>query len=77
MSGEKTVVVRSGFGLGSLLFLVLLVLKLTEQIDLHWGFVIGSLFLPTAIGLTIFGCIMAVAGIALGFAWVLDKVARR
>lgn len=42
---DKTVVVRSGFGLPTLLFLVFLVLQLTGQIDWPWYAIAAPLFI--------------------------------
>jgi len=49
----------SGIGLGSILFIVFLVLKLTGTIDWSWWWVISPLWIP----LTIAAAILGITGI--------------
>lgn len=44
-----------GLGLGTLLFLIFLVLKLTDNIDWSWWWVTSPLWMPISIAILIFG----------------------
>jgi hypothetical protein len=77
MTDTKNVTVQVGPGLPGTLFLVFLVLKLTDTIDWSWWWVTSPLWLGFAIlaGLAvIFG---AGAGIFYGLAWVFDYKNRK
>jgi hypothetical protein len=52
MANENT---SSGIGLGSILFIVFLVLKLTNVIDWSWWWVTAPLWIPLAFGIVIIG----------------------
>ena len=58
MANENT---SSGIGLGSILFIVFLVLKLTNVIDWSWWWVTSPLWIPLAFGIVIIG----IAGLAI------------
>jgi hypothetical protein len=47
----------SGIGFGSLLFLLFLGLKLTNNIDWSWWWVTAPLWLPFSVGVVIIGTI--------------------
>ena len=53
----------SGLGLGSVLFIVFLVLKLTNHIDWSWWWVTSPLWIPLAI-------VVSVLLVGLLFAWI-------
>lgn len=53
----------SGLGLGSVLFIVFLVLKLTNCIDWSWWWVTSPLWIPLAI-------VVSVLLVGLLFAWI-------
>jgi inner membrane protein involved in colicin E2 resistance len=53
----------SGLGLGSVLFIVFLVLKLTNHIDWSWWWVTSPLWIPLAIVVSVFL-------IGILFAWI-------
>jgi len=61
MSKETTSV--KGFGLGTILFLIFLVLKLINYIDWSWWWVTAPLWLPIALFLTI--AILGVLGMVI------------
>jgi len=59
MSNQKT----SGIGIGTVLFLIFLVLKLTNEINWSWWWVTSPLWLPLALGLTIAAVVVLIAAI--------------
>lgn len=52
----------SGIGIGTTLFIVFLILKLTNTIDWSWWWVTGPLWLPLALGIVILGVVGVVMG---------------
>jgi hypothetical protein len=51
----------SGIGIGTILFLIFMTLKLTGSIDWSWWWVTSPLWVPLAFGIVIIG----IAGLAL------------
>lgn len=53
---------EGGIGLGTVLFIVFLVLKLTETIDWSWWWVTAPLWIPVAIvlGIAIIGFVLSI-----------------
>lgn len=51
---DKNIVVGGGIGLGGMLFILLLVLKLTGTIQTSWLWVVASLFIGPAISIGMF-----------------------
>ena len=47
----------NGLGLGTVLFIVFLILKLTDTIDWSWWWVTSPLWIPLALGVVIMGII--------------------
>lgn len=47
----------NGLGLGTVLFIVFLILKLTGTIDWSWWWVISPLWIPLALGVVVMGII--------------------
>lgn len=45
----------SGLGLGTVLFLIFLVLKLTDKIDWSWWWITSPLWIPVCVGILIGG----------------------
>lgn len=43
----------SGLGLGTVLFLIFLVLKLTDKIDWSWWWITSPLWIPVCVGILI------------------------
>ena len=60
MANENT---SSGIGIGMVLFIVFLVLKLTGTIDWSWWWVTSPLWIPIALAILISGIIITVAAI--------------
>lgn len=58
MANEST---SSGIGLGTVLFIVFLVLKLTGTINWSWWWVTSPLWIPLALGGVIIGIIGVIA----------------
>lgn len=54
----------NGIGLGGVLFIVFLVLKLTDKIDWSWWWVTSPLWIPAAIVATIFAFGLFLIGLA-------------
>jgi len=54
MSDSKTTAARGGLSFGGLLTIVFITLKLTDNIDWSWWWVLSPLWIPTAIVLAIF-----------------------
>jgi hypothetical protein len=52
MANENT---SNGIGFGTVLFLVFLVLKLTDNIDWSWWWVTSPLWIPLALGVVVMG----------------------
>ena len=58
MANEST---SSGIGLGTVLFIVFLVLKLTSTINWSWWWVTSPLWIPLALGGVIIGIVGVIA----------------
>jgi inner membrane protein involved in colicin E2 resistance len=63
MSNNNNNSSSSGLGLGSVLFIVFLVLKLTNHIDWSWWWVTSPLWIPVVIVVSVFL-------IGILFAWI-------
>jgi len=48
----------SGLGLGTVLFLIFLVLKLTDKIDWSWWWITAPIWIPVSLGILIGGFIV-------------------
>jgi hypothetical protein len=70
-----TEVSSGGIGFGGLLAVLFIGLKLTGVIAWSWWWVLCPLWIPLALVLAIFGIGLAIAGIVLAFAAVLDRLA--
>lgn len=66
---DSTVRVGGGIGLGGALFLVLLVLKLTDNIDLSWWWVTAPLWIPYAIALAV----VVIGAVIMGVLWLFES----
>lgn len=53
----------SGLGLGSVLFIVFLILKLTGNINWSWWWVTSPLWIPITLGVIVLGIIGLIAGL--------------
>ena len=51
----------SGIGIGTILFLIFMTLKLTGDIDWSWWWVTAPLWIPLAVGITIMGIATLIA----------------
>jgi len=49
MAKEKVIRVKTGIGLGTILFLIFMVLKLTGNIDWSWWWITAPIWLPIGI----------------------------
>ena len=63
-----------GMGLGTILFLIFLVLKLTNYIDWSWWWVTSPLWIPFALVLSIFGIVFLGVVIALIFGASVEDI---
>ena len=63
----------SGIGLGTVVFLIFMVLKLTGYITWSWWWVTAPLWGPVLVALTVFGGVLLVAGIALLIGYFATK----
>jgi hypothetical protein len=74
MNNKDTVVVNNyhneGIGFCSLLTIVFIVLKLTDQIDWSWFWVFSPMWIPIAIIVSV-GCLILAAALALD---IIQKV---
>ena len=52
----------NGIGVGTTLFVVFLILKLTNTIDWSWWWVTSPLWIPVALGIVILGVVGMVMG---------------
>ena len=52
-----------GLGLGSVLFIIFLILKLTGNIDWSWWWVTSPLWIPLTLGVIILGIVALVAAL--------------
>ena len=52
----------NGIGVGTTLFIVFLILKLTNTIDWSWWWVTSPLWMPVALGIVIMGVVGMVMG---------------
>lgn len=64
---ETNVVQSGGVGLGGLLFVLFLALRLTDQIDWAWYWVAAPLWIPLAVGLGLGLLALLVAAVAVLF----------
>lgn len=65
-----------GLGLGTVLFIVFLVLKLTDNIDWPWVYVTMPLWV---VPVAFFGIFIVLGGFTLiggGLAWIIERVRR-
>jgi hypothetical protein len=46
---------KGGVGIGFVLFIVFLILKLTDTVDWSWGWIFAPLWIPFAFGLLLLG----------------------
>jgi len=67
MNETGKVTVSSGFSLGTVLFLIFLVLKLTKTITWSWWWITAPLWIPWAILLSIVAVILLIGLIAAVF----------
>jgi hypothetical protein len=65
MSNESSS--SGGIGLGGVLFVVFLVLKLTHNIDWSWWWVTAPLWIPAILGVSVFVVVCFVACLAALF----------
>lgn len=77
MSENQTHVAGSGIGLCGTLFLVFVVLRLTDHIDWTWYWVASPLWVPWAVmlGGFLIGAVLYFV-IGLPIAWLLDRYVR-
>lgn len=59
MANENT---SNGIGVGTTLFIVFLILKLTNTIDWSWWWVTSPLWIPVALGIVILGVVGMLMG---------------
>jgi hypothetical protein len=64
----------TGLSLSAVLFIVFLVLKLTNNIDWSWWWVTSPLWIPFAIGLALVGFVFLVIIIALIFGASVEDI---
>lgn len=70
--GDSKTATSSGLSFGGLLTIVFIVLKLTDNIDWSWWWVLSPLWIPIAIGLVV----MVAAGIGFVIALGVEKLGR-
>ena len=61
MSNAQQVTTNSGFGLGTVLFIVFLILKLTHTIDWSWWWVTSPLWITAGFVIIVLLIIMVIA----------------
>ena len=61
MSNAQQVTTSSGFGLGTVLFIVFLILKLTHTIDWSWWWVTSPLWISAGFAIIVLLIIMVIA----------------
>ena len=54
----------NGIGVGTTLFIVFLILKLTNTIDWSWWWVTSPLWIPVALGIVILGVVGMLMGVS-------------
>jgi hypothetical protein len=64
----------TGLSLSTVLFIVFLVLKLTNSIDWSWWWVTSPLWIPLALGLAIVGFVFLVIIVALIFGASVEDI---
>ena len=64
MSEEKTS--STGVGLGTILFLIFLTLKLTDHIDWSWWWITAPIWIPVCVGIVIVFLVAIVAILSSG-----------
>lgn len=70
MSESSSSASSGGIGFGGMLFLVLLVLKLTHYIDWSWWWITAPLWGGVAL-------VLLIVGVALGIAFLAELLGRR
>lgn len=72
---KETVAVSGGIGVGGLAFIVLLVLKLMDQIALGWGWVLTSfLWVPLIMLLVCVAIAMAILFVIACMSWIANRL---
>ena len=64
----------NGVSLGTVLFLIFLMLKLTDKIDWSWWWVTSPLWIPVALGLSILVLAFLLVIVALSFGMSIDEI---
>lgn len=67
----------SGIGLCGATFLVFLVMRLTDHIDWAWYWIAAPLWVPIGIAFGAVVLFFVCIGIAMPFAWLIDRLSAR
>ncbi|HEY6022482.1 MAG TPA: hypothetical protein VIY48_22250 [Candidatus Paceibacterota bacterium] len=65
-------VTSSGMSLGMVLFIVFLVMRLTDNIDWEWYWVASPLWIPFVVALGVIAVFMLIAGFCKMVVWPFD-----
>lgn len=74
MSDSNSSVLTGGISLCGAVFIVFLVMRLTDHIDWAWYWVAAPLWMPSALCLGIVGAIFALAGVVYGIGRFIELV---
>ncbi|MFW6246872.1 MAG: hypothetical protein ACOC22_01710 [bacterium] len=65
----------TGIGLGGITFIILLVLKLTNQIDMNWFLVITSfIWVPIVVAIVVFAIVFVIVLILGAIGYSIEKL---
>jgi phosphoglycerol transferase MdoB-like AlkP superfamily enzyme len=73
MSEQQSSNIGGGIGIGTILGVVFIVLKLTDVIDWSWWWVLSPFWIPAVLFGTIFSTTLVLAGLSLWLGKVFNK----
>lgn len=73
MNETKKVTINSGLSLGTVLFIVFLILKLTKTIAWSWWWVTSPLWIPPVVGIAFVFCTFFFGALIIGLITLFDR----
>ena len=73
MNETKKVTINSGLSLGTVLFIVFLILKLTKTIAWSWWWVTSPLWIPPVVGISLVFCTFIIGALIIGLIALFNR----